>query len=266
MADDKVLESESEAQEETGSPTPPPSIPSIDEQPSAQSPNLGSFVDALSDPRTKAAVVELLRPEWQKDDQSLKDSRLERHDKSIDGLIGDVDRLKSYIQATGGDVDRAVREMRIDDVLAGRTSVPASGLADDGNESQKKYATAQTQLALDRNGIAWDDPAYVSFQAQYGTLPAEQWIPIADKWADQEGAKRAKQKNIPSAAAASESGTVISVEGDEDIESLAQELDKLMALPVPVSAETMVARKEVRRKLTAKQTEAGLLDNIRITK
>ncbi len=216
-ADDEVLESESEVQEGAGQPTPLPSIPSIDEQPSAQSPSLGSFVDALSDPRTKAAVVDLLRPEWQKDDQSIKDVRLDSQGKSIDSLTSDVERLKSYIQATGGDVDRAVREMRIDDVLEGRTSAPASGLVDDGNESQKKFATAKTQLALDDAGIAYDDPAYLLLVSQYGTLPADQWINVAETWAGQQKDKRAKQENIPGAAAASEGGkTVPAVDEEQD--------------------------------------------------
>lgn len=263
MADDEVLESRSEVEEDAGKPTPLPSIPSIDEQASAQSPNLGSFVDALSDPRTKAAVVEALRPEWRKDDQSLKDSRLERHDKSIDDLTGDVVRLKSYIQATGGDVDRAVREMRIDDVLAGHTPVAASGLVDDGDESPKKFATAKTQLALDDAGIPYDDPAYMVLVSQYGTLPAEQWINVAETWAGQQKDKRAKQENIPGAAAASEGGNVLASGGDEDIESLTEQLAKLQALPA--TAERMAERSALNKRLIAEQDRLGVLNNVTFT-
>jgi flagellar motor switch/type III secretory pathway protein FliN len=177
-----------------------------------------------------------------------------------------VEKIHKYLEAADGDVGKATRDMKLDEIYERLDSEAAAGTAAQGSDSQEKFAQAKTQLALDDAGIPYDDPAYVLLVAQYGTLPADQWINIAETWAGQEKNKRAKQENIPGAAAASEGGTVISAEGDEDIESLAQELDKLMALPVPVSAETMVARKEVRQKLKARQDEAGLLDNIRITK
>jgi flagellar motor switch/type III secretory pathway protein FliN len=250
MADDKVLESESEAQEETGSPTPPPSIPSIDEQPSAQSPNVEDIASA-----TAEKLRPMIRQEVDRTFQSGKDVR-----------YASVEKIHKYLEAADGDVGKATRDMKLDEIYERLDSEAAAGTAAQGSDSQEKFAQAKTQLALDDAGIPYDDPAYVLLVAQYGTLPADQWINIAETWAGQEKNKRAKQENIPGAAAASEGGTVISVEGDEDIESLAQELDKLMALPVPVSAETMVARKEVRQKLKARQDEAGLLDNIRITK
>ena len=244
MADDKVLESESEVQEETKAPPPSLSIPSIDEQPSAQSPNVEDIASA-----TAEKLRPMIQEEVARTFQSGKDVR-----------YASVEKIHKYLQAADGDVDKATRDMKLDEIYDALGSEAAAGTAAQGSDSDTKFATAQTQLALERTGIPFDDPAYVSFMAQYGTLPAEQWIPIADKWADQEGAKRAKQGNIPVAAAASEGGTVLSAAGDEDIESLDAELNRLIALPA--TAETMAARSEIRKKLTAQHDAQGTLGNV----
>ena len=245
MADDEVLESESEVREETGSPTSPPSIPSIDEQTSAQGPSVEDIASA-----TAEKLRPMIKEEVARTFQSGKDVRFDS-----------VEKIHKYLQDAGGDVAKATRDMKLDEIYERLDSNAAAGTAAQGSDNEK-YAQAQTQLALDDAGIPYDDPAYVSLVAQYGTLPAEQWIDVARTWAGQQKDKRAKQENIPgAAAAASESGKVITAEGDEDIESLTQELTKLMAQPA--TAETMKARAELRQRLSAQQDKIGLLQNVR---
>lgn len=244
MADDEVLESGSEVKEDAGKPTPLPSIPTIDEQPSAQSPNVEDIASATAD-----KLRPFIQEEISRTFQSGKDVR-----------FNSVERIHKYLEDAGGDVAKATRDMKLDEIYDTLGSEAAAGTVAQGSDSQTKFAEAKTQLALDDAGIAYDDPAYLLMVSQYGTLPADQWISVAETWAGQQKDKRAKQENIPGAAAASESGNVITAEGDEDIETLTQELNKLMAQPA--TAETMKARAELRLRLSAQQDKVGLLQNV----
>lgn len=250
MADDEVLESESEAQEEAGQPTPPPSIPSIDEQPSAQSPNVEDIASKTAD---------LLRPMIQEEVartfQSGKDVR-----------YSSVEKIHAYLEAAGGDVAKATRDMKLDEIYERLDSEDEVGAYTPGSDSNAAYAQAKTQQLLERAGIDFEDADYKMLVAQYGgrVTDPNQWVDVVKGFVDQRQDKKAKQEQIPGAAAASEGGTVISAEGDEDIEALTQELTKLQALPA--TAETMAKRKELRQRLSAQQDKMGLLQNIRVTK
>lgn len=259
MADEKeTRESAQEQSENEDSPSPAvPSVVSGEKQPSGSRIDAELFVSALSDPRVKAAAVEALRPEWEKDDQRVKDKR-------IQGLTDDVARLKQYVNAAGGDVDRAIREMQIDDILEGRAS-PARGSAG-GNESSQAFMEARTAQLLSGAGIDFDDPDYKMLVAQYGgrVTDPNQWIGVVEGFVGSRQSKKAKQENIPPAAAASESGNVLGVEGDEDIESLTEQLNKLRAQRATPA--TMEQRTQIRKKLTALQDRMRLLENVRFTR
>ena len=255
--EEKVTETEQEVQGEQASPT--PSVPSVASAPDSSGPdfNADQFVSALSDPRVRAAAVEALRPEWTKDDQSTKDVR-------IQGLTDDVDTLKQYLTASGGNVDQAVREMRIDAILEGNAP-PAGGTAG-GNETNQAFMEARTAQLLGDAGVDFEDPDYKMLVAQYGgrVTDPNQWLAVVEGFTATRTTNRAKQENIPGAAAASEGGNVLGTGGDEDIETLTAQLAKLQAQPA--TAETMAQRSELRKRLTAEQDRLGLLDNVTFTR
>lgn len=252
MADEeKVKESTEEQQEDTGSPS--PKTPSLVSPGEASAPTFDS--DALA-----SATAEKLRPmiqeEVSRSFQSGKDRR-----------FADVELISQYLQNAGGDVAKAARDMKLDEIYESLNSDGAAGTATQGSESSNAYMEARTEQLLAGAGMTFEDPDYKMLQAQYeGRITdPEQWISVVEGFTGQRQTKKAKQENIPGAAAASETGTVVAAEGDEDIESLTQELARLQALPKQ-TAETMAARKEVRARLTAQHDRQGVLDSVTFDK
>ena len=248
MADEvENLESTQEQPEVEESPTPSvPSVVSGDTQPS----------EPQFDPDALASkTAELLRPmieqEVSRTFQSGKDRR-----------FADVELISKYLKEAGGDVAKAARDMKLDEIYDSLGSKGEVGAYTPGSESNEAYMEARTGQLLRDAGIDFEDPDYKMLVAQYGgrVTDPSQWISVVEGFTATRQSKKAKQENIPGAAAASEGGTVISAEGDEDIEALNQELRKLQALPA--TAETMAKRKELREKLSAQQDEMGLLTNI----
>ncbi len=249
MADEvENLESTQEKPEAEESPTPSvPSVVSGDTQPSASQ----FDPDALAS-KTAEKLRPVIQEEVARTFQSAKDVR-----------YSSVEKIHAYLEAAGGDVAKATRDMKLDEIYERLDSEGEVGAYTPGSESDEAFMEARTGQLLRDAGIDFEDPDYKMLVAQYGGRVTDpgQWISVVEGFTAQRQDKRAKQENIPGAAAASESGTVISVEGDEDIETLTQELDKLMALPA--TAETMAQRKELQEKLSAQQDRIGLLDNVR---
>jgi len=174
-----------------------------------------SLASALkSDPTLRSALVEALRPEWQKDTQSVKDKR-------IAGLTDDVERLKVYIQKTGGDVDAAVREMRVDELLEGR---PARG----GAESEDvAYMTAKSALILKDAEISFEDPEYRLLVAQYeGRINPNQWVDVVQHFADSRQKKATRQTSVTASAAVGGGGSAAPA---GDLDALTEELEAIQS-------------------------------------
>ena len=250
MTDEEVKQEQTEeTTEATDSPS--PSTPSLVSPGEASAPPFDA--DALA-----SKTADLLRPmieqEVSRTFQSGKDKR-----------YANVELISKYLENAGGDVAKAARDMKLDEIYERLDSDGAAGAAPQGSESNQAFMEARTAQLLSGVGIDFEDPDYKMLVAQYGgriTNP-EQWIGVVEAFTGQRQNKQAKQENIPGAAAASEGGNVITAEGDEDIESLTQELTRLQALPA--NAETMAKRKEVRLRLTAQQDKMGLLDNVHFT-
>ena len=160
------LESGQEVPETTEEPTPKPSVPSGDKPTSAPEVTaeaLQAQAEALA-----PLMKEILSPEWEKADQSVKDVR-------IKDLTDDVERLKVYLTASGGDVDKAIREMKVDDIIAGE-SPPVVGATDEETKGAMEAISAQY---LGAAGIAVDDPGYEALVNEYGWIKtAENWEPV----------------------------------------------------------------------------------------
>ena len=226
------------------------------EQPSPSTPSLVSPAEASAPTFDTDALVEKL--------SGVLDEKISRTFQSAkDRRFADVELISKYLQEAGGDVSKATRDMKLDEIYERLGSDGAAGPAAQGDESNQAYMEARTAQLLSGVGIDFEDPDYKMLVAQYGgriTNP-DQWIGVVEAFTGQRQNKQAKQELVSPAAAASESGKVITAEGDEDIESLTQELTKLMAQPA--TAETMKARAELRQRLSAQQDKIGLLQNVR---
>lgn len=215
---DKDLEGAQEPPEGDDEPTSPPSVPSVDKPPSI----LNELdVETLAE-KLAPHLADSLRPEWQKDDQSVKDRR-------IAGLTDDVDRLKSYIKQEGGDVDKAVREMQVDDMLAGRSESKVPGRTESGSSGLQAAMQAVSTEILSGAEIDFDDSEYVALTKQYAgrITNAEDWRAVAQAFADRRTTKAAKQAGVTDAATVGASGAVSAVSSD-DAEEVAAELDGLL--------------------------------------
>ena len=249
MADEEgKLESTQEQPEAEESPTPSvPSVVSGDTQPSETQ----FDPDALAS-KTAEKLRPMIQEEVARSFQSGKDVR-----------YASVEKIHSYLEAAGGDVAKATRDMKLDEIYERLDSEGEVGAYTPGSGSDEAFMEARTGQLLRDAGIDFEDPDYKMLVAQYGgrVTDANQWISVVEGFTATRQSKRAKQENIPGAAAASEGGNVISAEDDKDIETLTQELNKLQALPA--TAETMEKRKELRKRLSAQQDKIGLLDNVK---
>jgi hypothetical protein len=114
-----------------------------------------------------AKIIAQLGPEIDRRFQSAKDKRLSALDKL--GGVDDLLALKDYIKAKNGNVDEALRDFQIDQMLAQRsTSAPEAGrpVAPENPNAGLKEWTADI---LTEAGIAFDDPEYRSLASE--TVP-----------------------------------------------------------------------------------------------
>jgi len=111
-------------------------------------------VDALV-----SKVVEKLGP--------TLDSKVDqRFKKTTDPRFADVRKVAQYLEASGGDPEKAAREMLVDQMLEREASPagPAGTVSDSDLNAEIK---AETTLLLDSAGIAYNDPRYVNLVDEY---------------------------------------------------------------------------------------------------
>jgi len=139
---------------ETGTGAPPaPSISAtLSDKPSSQaSPQEEKF--------SKSEVLELIRSETAKAFQSGKDKRF----KVLDQLGDTVEAMttfKQYLDAHGGDVNKASREMKLDQMIA-------SGQVSVGNArppEQETFDVDEAREIVKAHGVDYDDPAVVAWR------------------------------------------------------------------------------------------------------
>ncbi|MHC4619667.1 MAG: hypothetical protein ACYTEQ_18120 [Planctomycetota bacterium] len=187
------LESAQEQTEETQSPAVPSAV-SGDKPTSAPSVNVEEIVDALM-PKLEEQIERRV--------QSTKDRRFAT-------MGDDIERLKSYIKGAGGDVDRAVREMKLDDLIeqGGSPAQVQGGTGASGAEAA--FEVISTEL-LSGAGIAFNDAEYNAFVEQNSGKvrdPAH-WREMVKAHIDRRQSKATKQESVTDAAAASTSGATI---------------------------------------------------------
>ena len=228
--EEKQQEQTEEQQETTEEPT--LSTPSLvsPEQTSAPPFDVDQFMEKLS-----GVIDEKVSRTF----QSAKDRR-----------FSNLEKMSSYLQAADGDVAKATKEWRNDELYERLVaSDEADGSAPQGNESSQKYMEAKTKLRLEQAGIDFEDPRYVMLKEQYAgqiTDPV-QWNDIVELAVEGWVGKEAKSESISAATAVSEGGTAEVSAPEGDLEELTQELFELQQQR-PTS-ETMAKRREVRKKI-----------------
>lgn len=139
-----------------------------------------------------AKIVDRLAPEIDKRFQSAKDKRFSTLDKLGGG--DELLKLKDYIKQQGGDVDKAVREMQLDNLLNQRAQ---GSPAPEANRAAVDTTSVQTRTAelLTDAGIAFDDAEYLALTKKPYRAPDEFYQSVSKL-----AIRRAKQQHTPGAA------------------------------------------------------------------
>lgn len=203
---DKPADSGLESKEPAGLPT-----PSIVSETSGVEPNSTARVDADT---IAAKVAAQLMPELEK--------RIERtFQSSKDRRFGDVDKISAYLKSNNGDVEKAVREMAIDQLLQDR-AVPEKVAGDQGRSTATELQSWAEQQLLEAE-LPMDDPDIVAHFQRAQT--ADQFKTGLQKMV----VKKLKQgKSVTAASVAGEGGRSPTPPGDKQ-EQLANLYAQLQA-------------------------------------
>lgn len=186
----------------SGSSTPAPASPTFD-------------ADALV-----GKVMEKLGPEIDRRFQSTKDKRFKTLDK-----LGDLSSLvefKDYLERNQGNFDAALKDYRVDQVLAQQGSPSAPGSAPAVDKAKVEQRT--TELLNDA-GISATDPEYLALVGKTYAAP-EDWYHAVSRFA----VKRNKQTREPGPEAAAGGGP-----GKPPVSSSTTDVDKLLSRQTELS-------------------------------
>jgi hypothetical protein len=201
---EQPAESAAGTQENSGVPTPAFSGGSA----AAPTSNGAFDVDALV-----GKVVEKLGPEIDKRFQSTKDKRFKTLDQL--GNLAPLVEFRDYLERNQGNYDAALKDYRVDQVLAREGSPAALGGAAGADTSRVQQRT--TELLNDA-GISPTDPDYLALVAKTYAAP-EDWYHAVSRFA----VRRGKQTHVPGPESGDGgSGGRVPVSGDRDAK-----LDKL---------------------------------------
>ena len=209
MSDENQPESGLESTGAAGLPTPVvTSENSSDSQPSK-----GTF-DAES---FRKQIVEVLTTELPKAVSSLKDRRFDNLDKSL----SDVHQIKAYLDAAGGDVQRAAREIAVDRLI--QSASPESSGRDNGQERQSRLQQKATDILSDAE-IAPNDPLVTDWAAKTYASEADAVHALT-----RAVVKRGKQgRTVPGSAVIVEGGGQVS-QPPGDVDELTNKLNRAIA-------------------------------------
>lgn len=220
-----------------GAPEPQaPPVPDVSEasvQPAASVPEVDA--DALVE-RLSAKIEELVDRKF----QSAKDRR-----------FADVEKIASYLKSAGGDVQKAAREMALDQFIEaqGRLHDASLGTVPSADNERVERMQARTAEILADAGIDSDDPGVAELAKRKVGSEAEWYAQLA-----RFTARRAKAgAGVKASAVVQETGKPPSVPEDE--EAIAAELAALQAEGFAkgtlAKPENIQKRKELKDKLAA---------------
>lgn len=142
--------------------------------------------------------------------KSTKDKRF----AALEGVDPDtLRRFKSYLEKAGGDENVAIREMKVDDLINGRTSQqPDLGRSGDVEKRMTRYV----RRLLSSAGISFKDPEYAAIVAKHsrGALDEEAFYDDVDVLVEKAHAKTGKQEGVSASAVVMEGGNIAPPTGD----------------------------------------------------
>jgi len=163
-----------------------------------------------------------------------------RFKSTTDKSFQDVRKVAKYLEQFGGDVDKAVREMAIDEMIEQRGGrdfgKSTSTVAQAPSDFDKRTAEI-----LEEAGIPPDDPELIEL-AKTPVSSEGEWYRKITKL----GVRRAKQGSVTSAATVGQTGQVTAV-GDKTRAEMDAELARLRSLPK--TRENMIKRRELLDKM-----------------
>ena len=172
------------------------------------------------------------------------DERISKRVQSqTDVRFKSVDKINAYLKRSGGDVDKAMREMQIDDLLAERQA-PASPQPDPGRSAvDNKWLQDRTAEILNEGGVSTEDPEYQALLKKPNWTESL-WLAEVGKLAT----RKAKQGKAGSPAAVITDAAGKPPAPPGDVESLTKDYYKDM-LAARGDAATVRSTKEKYRKL-----------------
>ena len=227
--------------------TPTPAVPSAktgDKQPSAAP---TEDVTALLE---KFANLERSIPDLiERGIQSTKDRRLDALGALGEDGIQSLKRFKSYLDKFGGDEEKAIKEMRVDDLLqTGPSKAEVVGATDAAVEGRmQRFA----RRILATAGIAANDPRYDEFVGKHRFVSENRFYDDLENWIDATTTKEARQQAAGAASVSQPAGSQAALSGDAD--DLAAEMERLQ-YPGPdepgvTHPDNIARRKEIRAQL-----------------
>jgi len=137
-------------------------------------------------------------------------------DKRFSAVEHDLDKLKAYLDAAGGDTRKAAREIAVDNLLAsGSPGDPGrSSWSDWPEERDKILRSAQEDFGVK---IERNDPEVLQVASGEYASPAEVVVAL-----NRVVIKRSKQAGVSAAAVASEG--IGSAKSSDDVDSLVKKL------------------------------------------
>lgn len=189
---DEVMESAPEPQEAEAPPAPKLSEPSGGQRPSEPEQEVRGILTRLAEKMESLEVS--LQEQVRREVQSTKDRRFAKQEQELA-------EIKAYLDASGGDIKKAAREMQLDEILSqGRLPREDRGGSDwerDWNQGSESILRS----ALDDFGVKVDrsDPEYREIVGRTYNSPADAFAAL-----NRLVARRVKGESAPAAAAATE--------------------------------------------------------------
>lgn len=201
---EETLESGPEPQEPQGSPSPVvPSAPSGDKPTSAEPRLDAAVLDRLAKLEQQ---LEKLPDIVERGIQSTKDRRF----AALEGVNPDtLAKFKKYLDQFGGDENRAIREMQVDDMLArGSQQQPRGG----GDAMVTERMTRYARRILATAGIDFNDSGYKELvqraNANWNSVGEDGFYDMLENFANERSTKAVKQAGVTPAAKVAPAGAV----------------------------------------------------------
>ena len=179
--------------------------------------------------------------------KQLEESLLERLPEEVDRRFKsttdksfqDVRKVAKYLDQFGGDVEKAVREMAIDEIIEERRTVDP-GRSDSPSGQVPSDFKKRTAEILEEAGIPLDDPEVVALSKEK-VADAADWYRKLTRL----GVRRAKQGGVTESASVSPTGQPAPTSSDDD---LLNKIQELLRHPVKNAAEIDRLSSEARKR------------------